>query len=402
MIYIRPNERYCPMHVVYAHEEPPTTYSKSIFLAGPTPRNQAVKSWRPRALKLLAKHGYDGVVFVPEDRPDENGATTFHGDYDGQVDWEDRYLNMADCILFWVPRDIDTMPAFTTNDEWGFWKNSGKTVFGAPRTAPKCRYQIIYADKLNVPFATSLAATVQNAIGFIGYGAARRDGERYVPLYVWQTPAFQQWYKAQRGVGNELSGAQVLWTFHVGPRREHLFLWAMQVDVYVASEDRHKTNEFVIARPDISTIVAYRKGRSIDMAEIALVREFRSPASNPTAFVWETPGGSTFKPGFSPEALAAEEFYEETGIHLSPERFVFHEARQLASTLSAHQAHLFSVELTADEIEAFKSDHGNAHGVEDDTERTYVEVLTLGEIRKGTFVDWSVLGMIMHVLLRPE
>jgi hypothetical protein len=54
--------------VVYALEEPPAIFAKSIFLAGPTPRRPEVASWRPDALRILQEAGYDGVVFVPEDR----------------------------------------------------------------------------------------------------------------------------------------------------------------------------------------------------------------------------------------------------------------------------------------------------------------------------------------------
>jgi hypothetical protein len=105
------------MQVVYTGEEAPKTLTKSIFLAGPTPRNkQEQESWRPDALKILEDKGYDGVVFIPEDRKGE-----FKLEYDDQVGWEEKYLNMADCIVFWVPRDLTLdskgypkMAAFTT------------------------------------------------------------------------------------------------------------------------------------------------------------------------------------------------------------------------------------------------------------------------------------------------
>jgi 8-oxo-dGTP pyrophosphatase MutT (NUDIX family) len=389
------------MTVVYAMETPPEQYEKSIFLAGPTPRSNEIISWRRKALSILQDWGYNGVVFVPEDRPDEYGVTAFHGNYDGQVQWENTYLNMADCILFWIPRTMTGLPGLTTNDEWGYWKNSGKVILGIPDEAERCKYQAYWADELNVPLANTLTGTVRIAMDFVSDGALRSEGEREVPLYIWQTSSFQQWYAAHRGVGNRLCHAKVEWTFRVGPNREHMFLWAMHVDIYIAKEQRHKDNEFVIARPDISTIIAYRRGRSLDMTNVVLVREFRSPASNPTAFVWEAPGGSSFKPDMTPEVMASEEFHEETGLSLEADRFVFHEARQLASTLSAHQSHVFSVELTAEEIKALRASKDIAQGVDGDGERTFVEVQTLAEIRSRNYVDWSMLGMIMQVLLHP-
>ena len=55
---------------------------------------------------------FEGVVFVPED---EGG--TFRGSYHDQVTWERDALAASDCVLFWVPRELKTMPAFTTNVE---------------------------------------------------------------------------------------------------------------------------------------------------------------------------------------------------------------------------------------------------------------------------------------------
>src|SRR3989344_392795 len=146
------------MQVVYAKELLPDVFTKSIFLAGPTPRSADVASWRPDALRLIQEAGYDGVVFVPEAR-DGN----WKSGYEDQIEWEERCLNVADCILFWIPRNLANMPALTTNTEWGVWQNSGKVVFGAPLEVEKIRYQRYYANKLEVPSANSLHEAVQLA-----------------------------------------------------------------------------------------------------------------------------------------------------------------------------------------------------------------------------------------------
>ena len=126
------------LEIVYTGEEAPTGVTKSIFLAGPSPRNGTSPNWRPEAFKLLEDMGYNGVVYAPiykDQNKYDNGATF---DYEGQVDWEVQYLKQADCIVFWVPRDIKGgAPAFTTNVEFGFWATSGKVVFGAPPKADK-------------------------------------------------------------------------------------------------------------------------------------------------------------------------------------------------------------------------------------------------------------------------
>jgi 8-oxo-dGTP pyrophosphatase MutT (NUDIX family) len=365
-------------------------------LAGPTPRNADVKSWRPEAIKFFEELGYDGVIFNPEDRELKWRENV----YKQQVEWEETALNMADCVLFWVPRDLSNMPAFTTNDEWGYWKDSGKAVFGAPEDAKKIRYQKYYADKLAVPNSDTLKETVHKAVEMVSNGVLRSGGERYVPLYIWKTPHFQNWYKAQIGAGNRLDWARVEWTFRVGPKRNFVFFWALHVDVFIASENRHKTNEVVIARPDIATVVMYKRGHMMTQedADIVLIREFRSPSASNDGYVWEIPGGSSFKPRESPKKLAADECREETGIVINPSRIRQLEARQLVATLSAHKAHLFSVELTDSELEYLRSQQGIAHGVAEDTERTYVEVKKLGDIITENKVDWSMLGMILSVV----
>lgn len=383
------------MQVIYAREEVPSTIKKSVFLAGPTPRTADVKSWRPEAIKFFKELGFDGVIFSPEDR---NGV--WKHSYTDQVDWEEQCLNMADCILFWVPRKLKTMPAFTTNDEWGVWKDSGKAVFGAPEDAVKVHYQKYYANKLAVPNAAGLQETVQKAIEMVGKGAARSGGERYVPLYIWNTPHFQSWYKAQTEAGNRLDWARVEWTFRVGPKRNFVFLWALHVHIFITKENRHKTNEVVIARPDIATIVMYRRGDMLTQedADIVLIREFRSPSASSDGYVWEVPGGSSFKPKESPQKLAADECKEETGLEINASRVQQHKVRQLIATLSAHKAHLFSVEINDAELEWLRSQKDVAHGVVADTERTYVEIMKLGDIVAGNKVDWSMLGMILSVV----
>lgn len=390
-------ERYhLDVDIVYALEDPPASYTKAIFLAGPTPRTQSVPSWRPHALQHLQDAGYDGVVFVPEAR-----SGVFHGDYDGQIAWEDRHLEMADCVLFWVPREMTTMPALTTNAEFGRWIDSGKAVFGAP-TPDKPRRNVYlrhYAQAFDAPSTETLEDTVTAAMHLVGAGAIRSGGERHVPLHVWNTTHFQQWYSAQRAAGNRLDSAKLVWSFRVGPRRRTVFLWALHVDIYVAEEHRHKTNEVVLSRPDIAAVLLYRPAEAIDDVEVALVREFRAPAATCDGYIWELPGGSSFHGITDPLALALEECAEETGLQLDPAHVNDHGARQLAGTLSAHRAHLFSVKLEPAQTDALRRSHGVPHGVERDSERTYVEIVSIREIRRRRLLDWSTLGMILEVLL---
>jgi 8-oxo-dGTP pyrophosphatase MutT (NUDIX family) len=386
--------------LVYAQQEPPDSWTRSVFLAGPTPRDpERVASWRPDAIRALADAGYRGVVFVPEAPPGVDPGVIFGGEgYRRQVDWETEWLNACDAILMWIPRDLGTLPAFTTNCEFGEWHQSGKLVLGAPPDAPKNQYLLTRAGDAGAPVCSTLSDTVEAVLKLIGDGALRHFGERHVPAMVWNTLAFQRWYDMLRAVGDQLDHARVEWTFRVGPDRRFAFFWILHVQVWIRREDRVKSNEVVIARPDIGAVVLYQRAATVDDSLVVLVREFRSPVRNPTGYVWECPGGSSFdKKDEDPRALAAHECEEETGLLLAPGRFRPVAARQVAATMSAHHAHVYSAELTDAEVQWLQAQEGEVFGAEADTERTYVHVMPVSQLR-ATPVDWATLGMIYAAL----
>jgi 8-oxo-dGTP pyrophosphatase MutT (NUDIX family) len=387
------------MEIVYTGKEAPETYSKSLFLAGPSLRpgqEKELVSWRIEALAYLENQGFDGVIFCPEHK-DNIFPDNF--DYDQQVGWEDKHLKMADLVVFWIPRKIKTMPAFTSNIEWGKYEDTGKVVYGHPEDAEKMNYLDYYADKYNVPVHKTLQETLDAALEMLGEGAERTGGERDVPLHIWKTPSFQSWYQSQKRAGNTLNGAELLYSFRPGFKK-FVFLWILKVNVHIEAENRDKTNEFVLARPDISSVCLWHKSRSegAPRSEVVLVREFRSPANTEDGFVRELPSGSSAKPNEDPEEVAAEELHEETGFHLPSERLISHGARQLAGTFSSHKAHLYSAELTNQEMEWFKSQKGTVHGNIEDTERTFIEVYAVEELLANQLVDWTTLGMILSVI----
>jgi 8-oxo-dGTP pyrophosphatase MutT (NUDIX family)/nucleoside 2-deoxyribosyltransferase len=388
------------MKVVYANQELPESWTKSIFLAGPTPRSSDVASWRPEALRILEKKGYDGVVFVPED---EQGK--WQHSYVDQVGWEERCLNACDCVVFWIPRDVATMPGFTTNIELGVWLDSGKAVVGFPERAPKTRYIEHYTDKLNIPGARTLNETLTAAMIFLGKGVERKGGSRKVPLFIYNTKHFQDWLVGQEAVGNRLDDAKLLWNFRVGPHRKFPLFWAIHVDVYVAAEDRNKSNELIISRTDISSVLAYKPGKTLMDTQVCMVREFRSPSSTPDSFIWELPGGSSPKADQDPFEIASEELHEETGLKLAKERFQRKRwgRRQLAGTVTTHGSWLFYAELNDKDLAYLVSQKGIMHGNHiTDSEQTYVEVVTVKQLLEAKEVglcDWATLGMILSVLV---
>jgi hypothetical protein len=389
------------MTVVYINEPLPKSWESFIFLLGPTPRLQgdgtSPPSWRPEALAFFEAMGYDGVIFIPETRDD-----VWKHNYDDQIEQEERGLNYADVIVAWMPRELTLMPAFTSNDEWGVWKtlDPARLVFGAPSWAVKVKYQKYYAEKFHIPVFNTLEETCRAALVKIGNtnGKLRSGGERSVPLHIWRTPSFQNWYADLQAAGNRLESARVEWVFRVGKTKERIFFWALHVDIYIAVEDRHKVNEVVIGRPDISTILLYEQKEPVTESRIVMVQEFRSPVSNADGYVYELAGGSSWDAAHNPLDIAAEECAEEVGLHLAPERFIEQQKRQIAATTLYHRAHLFSAALTTEEMDEVENNSHIIRGVESDTERTWARVFTYGELLAGTTVDWSMIGMIASVL----
>lgn len=92
-------------------------------------------------------------------------------EYVDQAEWE--YLGLETCsvIAFWVPRQLPSLPGFTTNVEFGRYVASGRCVYGRPDGAPHTRYLDWLFTKLtgNEPHKT-LLATLKAAAG----AAARR------------------------------------------------------------------------------------------------------------------------------------------------------------------------------------------------------------------------------------
>jgi len=221
----------------------------------------------------------------------------------------------------------------------------------------------------------------------------------------------------------------VEWRFHI-PRnstcnnntnitKNILFFWALHVEIFIQSEGRSKSNELVLARPDISSVLLYKPAHPSSQIEsqsvnpesqlipsnlydtsIVLVKEFRSSVSNESGYVYELPGGSSSEIQHTPIEIAVEEVEEETGITIDPRRFRFCGAKQLMATMSCHRGHLFAVELTQAELDKLRNQEleGEVHGIKEDTERTYVRVMTLRQILQQNAVDWSTLGMILFAL----
>lgn len=382
------------MRVNYSDQKLPFEVNKMIFLAGPTPRSKEVKSWRGEAIEILEKFGYDGDVFIPEPSDGE-----FKHSYDNQIEWELEAMKRADMIVFWVPRDLKDMPALTTNVEFGAWVESGKIVLGYPKEAEKMRYLDFVAKKEKVTVFDNLEDTLKFAVEKIGKGSERTGAEVEIPLLVWNTKSFQNWYKAQTEAGNKLQHANLKYTLRAGKNKDFVFFWILHVEVYIPKEDRVKDIEYVLSRTDTTAILMYHKGQNIFDTDVILVKEFRSPATTLDGYIWELPGGSSHDESESALQVAADEVFEETDFKFDSKRLKQIQRRQLNGTLLANKTQLFALELTDEEIKWFKSQIGSIHGVVEDTEMAYTEVMNVKDILDNELLDWSNIGMIMKVLI---
>ena len=78
---------------------------------------------------------FTGTVLIPERRD-----WTKRFDYSDQVEWEFLGLESAKRIVFWIPRNLETLPGFTTNVEFGRYVGSGRILYGRPPDAPHTSY----------------------------------------------------------------------------------------------------------------------------------------------------------------------------------------------------------------------------------------------------------------------
>mmetsp|Transcript_32996 Transcript_32996/g.43428 ORF Transcript_32996/g.43428 Transcript_32996/m.43428 type:complete len:520 (+) Transcript_32996:186-1745(+) len=359
-------------------------------------------------LQLLQNLGEGTVIFLISQGKEMN------------FEWEEKASQFADNLIFWLPEN-------TTDEELARWSLAfgdnictGKVIYGREEgksseeqknvgeIQKKFGTLDLQAKAEQVPVLTSFEDCI-NAFEEKTKGAQmRKGGERYVPLHMWKHPAFQDWYNNLVKEGNELKKARYAYDFRVGPGKKFLLYWTIYADIYIKDEDRLVEDKVVLGRTSIKCVFPYYMPEGDDVSpldcEVVLVKEFRSPACTDDCFIYELPGGSAFKP-IDPEKQAQTELREEVGIRIPDDnlaRIHLHGPKQLANTISVHQAYLFSVSLNEKEINDCRkrAAEQEALGVEEDTERTYTVVMTLGEALSNlNLIDWSMLGMMHSVLI---
>lgn len=141
----------------------------AVFLAGPTPERGTVPSWRPEARRQLGLHWIDHRVLTVYNPESRRGVRAKR--YEDQVHWEAAARHRATVVLFWIPRDMMTLPGMTTNVEFGYdIASRRRVVLGAPLDCPnpeRNRYLVYLANANGVPVRRTLPDTVAAAIELI-------------------------------------------------------------------------------------------------------------------------------------------------------------------------------------------------------------------------------------------
>jgi hypothetical protein len=236
------------MHLVYALEQLSDPIFSSLFLAGPTPRDPKTPSWRPEALRILADLSYEGAVIIPEPRSGE-----WRHSYIDQTTWEVEMRGRADLILFWVPRELGHMPAFTTNVEYGEDYDSCRCLYGRPAGAPKTRYLDVRWQAVSggVPH-TNLRDLLTEAVSLLSDGASRHGAERDVPLGIWRSPAFTSWYDALRTSDRVMRSFKLRYALPMGKRHpaSPIFGFLTEAEIARAGDEGATVTELFLARPN--------------------------------------------------------------------------------------------------------------------------------------------------------
>lgn len=151
------------MEIVYTGEDKVLS-SKSVFLAGPTPREESVSSWRGEVVSMFEDLGFDGQLYIPEFRNkhyyDEDTGIN-------EMEWDQDALESCAVVMFWIPRGPD-MLGLSTNVEFGYMLGKGNIVYGRPNDAIRCEFlDFLYKEKLGKDASCNIEDTVKEVIKFL-------------------------------------------------------------------------------------------------------------------------------------------------------------------------------------------------------------------------------------------
>lgn len=384
------------MDIVFSNDPLPEFVTNTLFLAGPSPRESGMSNWREDALTLLADAGYKGTVLVPMTREqllERKFETGFS--YEDQIKWEELAMNMADVIMFWVPRNSINL-GLTTNVEFGKYLESGRVVYGRPNGAMNTRYLDELCKTRKIGINESLSETIKHALNGLHGECERKGTEVYVPAIVFRSQQFQGWYGNLVKSGNKLGYVKV--TSIIGSIQDnYLFGYSINPKVDITAESRYKNNEWVFSRTELSVVGLFHgKGEA---RRFVLIGEMRPSVNNEMGVIYEFPGGSEGDSNENALENACKELREETGLRIDDSsRLVDLGKRQALATYLGSRLNLYGLELTDEEFQEVnaKAQEGKTLG-ENAEERIHLVCATRKELNDIYPVDLTTLG-IVHLL----
>mmetsp|Transcript_7764 Transcript_7764/g.10130 ORF Transcript_7764/g.10130 Transcript_7764/m.10130 type:complete len:412 (+) Transcript_7764:208-1443(+) len=341
----------------------------------------------------------DAVFFVPI-FDDEN----MDPDEQRSMEWKENAINFSDILFFWLPSDIEVGELAKVCAVFGRWANSGKVVLGieeSQATAQKFGRLEYHARKEKITVHRRLEDCIADCQNRLQGGQMRTEGQRYVPLHIWNHPSFQFWFKRMTSVGNRLDGATYQWANFQADGPSDIKQWVMQVNVWVKDEDRNKSNEIVLACNNAIEVFVYHipedtAGLNPLDCEVLLVDAFRPSAMTKNCRVLQLLGGQQIMfENMTEEVKNVLQTQAAIDLGNNFERRVrVHCPRQLAGTTCTQQGHLYSLKLTKEERDNLPRADLSSEAAPDSTAKIY----KLRDAVEKELFDWSTLGMMHSVL----
>lgn len=318
---------------------------------------------------------------------------------------------VSDIIISWVPRELKTMPALTTNIEFGEDLWTGKILYGRPDDAEKCRYlDKRWFEITNKEPFNSLEEILTEAINLLQNSIERTGIKKIVPSMNFGLDSFNNWFHHhEKNIENiqtilNINSAETIeYNKFKIPNlypTEKPFLNISRVRMKIENENRIKSNEIIISRPDINVIVPiyYNKKKNI---KLLLVNEFRVNVLNEKNYVKECPSGSSNTKRVGLDS-AIEEMKEETGLEIAKERCIYVDSKQSFATLLTHKTHIWYVQLTKEEYKNIKKSikekkifgiDAEDNNTENSGEKIHLSIVENKNIYKEN-IDLNTLGII--------
>ena len=136
-----------------------------VFLAGPI---QGASNWQSQVIKIFSDYNDVISVTIANPRRDKLDKTEFN--YDAQVNWESKYLDKADIIMFWLPKPAEIIEgrsyAQTSRFELGEWfgKNPDRLVVGIEEGFDGERYIRKKLNDINITVYSSFKDTIKEVL----------------------------------------------------------------------------------------------------------------------------------------------------------------------------------------------------------------------------------------------